>query len=100
MKPRGKPALCASRGGESYGLTRAGAGGTVSVLRGPIFQGKVNKVDGICLCLEPSPRGGAPPSGSSHWPTVLGTWALVNAVPQVMDSGLVPFSPPPLTSPP
>ena len=41
-----------------------------------------------------SPHAGVPhPQASSHRPTVLGTWALVNTVPRVMDSGLVPFGP-------
>lgn len=64
---RGKLSLCGSRGGESYGLTRAGAGGTVSVVRRPIFHGKVNKANGICLCLEPSPEGAPHPQAASHW---------------------------------
>ena len=92
---RGKLSLCGSRGGESYGLTRARAGGTVSVVCRPIFHGKVNKTNGICLCLEPSAAGAPHPQAASHWPTVLGTWAFVNAPPQIMDSVLVPFSPPP-----
>ena len=91
----GKLSLCGSRGGESYGLTRARAGGTVSVVWRPIFHGKVNKANGICLCLEPSPAGAPHPQAASHWPTVLGTWVFVNAPPQIMDSVLVPFSPPP-----
>lgn len=34
-----------------------GWGRAVSVVMGPIFHGKLNKANAICLCMEPSTLG-------------------------------------------
>ena len=68
-----------------------GWGRTVSVIMGPIFHGKLNKANGICLCIGAFHPGACHPQAASHCPTVLDTWALVNALPQA--HGLRPDSP-------